>query len=190
MHTLYVGLDAPSGSLHVPLIEIIPKQISSLPENITHFIITSKTTVRLMHSLLPKDGKYLSVGNATSLCLKELGIKDIISAKKECQEGIIEEIKKLSLEDPHFYYPHSSLARPALIKYLDEMGYRYTQEIAYETHFKAPFQQIDFSTISDIHFSSPSTVDAFFHFFGKPQEHIRIHAIGPVTQERIQQLKT
>ncbi len=189
MHALYVGLDAPPNALHIPLIEIVPKKLSLLSDEITHIIITSKTTVHLHHELLPKDTMYFSVGKATSACLKKYGITNVSQALNECQEGIIEEIEKHKLNAPSFYYPHSSLSRPILKEYLDKKGYRYTEEIAYETHFKPPSQEIDFSSISAIYFTSPSTVDAFFHFFGKPLEHISLHPIGPITSERIQILQ-
>jgi len=57
----------------------------------------------------------------------------------------------------------------------------------YETHFKAPESTPDFTNIRDIYFTSPSTVDAFFHFFGKPAGHIKLHAIGHVTEQHLRE---
>lgn len=188
---MYTGLEAPNRTdaevIHLPLITILPKvPIASAFARIneaTHIIVTSKTTVALAKEHFQNAEKiYISVGSATTAHLKAIGIKNIMTAKNECQEGIIELLEELALTNPTFFWPHSSLSRPILSDYFKEKNYPLIECHLYDTHFAAPQQRIDLATIDEIHFTSPSCVQAFFHHFGPPPAHISLHCKGSVTK--------
>lgn len=187
---LYVGLEAPSGDnvLHVPLIKIVSKTTIALPQETTHIIVTSKTTVALCASSFANQTlPFIAVGAATARALTNLGIHNILTASNECQEGIIELIENCKFVQPHFFWPHSSLSRPILKEYLSKKGYAFTECDLYDTYFIEPQEPVDLQTITQIHFTSPSCVDAFFAYFGAPPLHIELHTIGPVTKAHLNQ---
>ncbi len=189
---LHVGLEAPKRDdafvTHLPLIEIVPKVGPDLlrMQEATHIIVTSKTTVSLIKEHLIQTGaQFISVGSATTESLMSLGIKNVLTTPNECQEGAIELIDSLTFDDPFFFWPRSSLARPLLERYFEEKGFRYIACEVYNTLFKAPDRDISLQEFDEIHFTSPSTVDAFFHFFGRPPEGIDLKTKGHVTQSRL-----
>ncbi len=190
---LYTGLDAPISSdtnvIHTPLIQIVPKDVSEIAlafekaKSATHIIITSKTATTLssphLKSLINKQ--FISVGAATTCSLQNLGITNILTASNECQEGIIELLETLALTNPFFFWPHSALSRPIISEYFKQKAYPFIEYVLYNTVFKAPAFALNFEQIDEIHFPSSSSVDAFFHFFGAPPKHAKLHTKGPVT---------
>ena len=190
MVRLYVGLEAPSGDdvLHVPLIKIVPKSNvdCNIPQETTHIIVTSKTTVAICTSIFAKQSlPFISVGRSTTLALTALGISNVLTASNECQEGIIQLIDAGQFTQPHFFWPHSSLSRPTLKKYFLKKGYAFTECTLYDTVFTEPTISVDLQKITQIHFTSPSTVDAYFQYFGAPPSHVKLHTIGPVTKAHL-----
>lgn len=189
---LYVGLDAPMRSnvkvIHCPLIEVIPRPkdspdikdaLAKLPE-VTHVIVTSKTAATCLLELNIDPSKvFLSVGRKTSDAL--YWTKNVLTAQRECQEGICELIEELKLSSPLFFWGHSHIAR----SFITEQLHPLIECVLYETHYKAPARPIDMNTIDEIHFSSPSSVDAFFHFFGTPPSHIVLHSRGDETKKAL-----
>ncbi|MBS0635766.1 MAG: uroporphyrinogen-III synthase [Verrucomicrobia bacterium] len=185
---VHIGLEAPSESIHLPLIAIQPLEPVTLIDA-THVIVTSKTTVRLAKEPFQKcSSTFISVGAQTTASLKQIGIQNILTATNECQEGIIELLENLNLTKPTFFWAHSALSRPILRDYFVQKNYPCTEHILYNTVFVEPQVAVDFDAITDIHFSSPSCVDAFFHFYGKPPSHIRLHAKGPVTEAKLRNM--
>lgn len=195
-YALYVGLDAPKrhdvNVIHIPLIKIAPKPPHELKTQFeklnkaTHIIVTSKSTVAIAkeHFQL-HPAQFISVGSATTKQLLAIGIQNILTAKNECQEGIIQLIEELQPKSPFFFWPHSSLSRPILSQYFTQKNYSYIECSLYDTHFLTPEVNIDLQTINEIHFTSPSTVEAFFAHFGRPPAHITLHTIGPITKDRL-----
>ena len=193
IRALYVGLQAPNRQdanvIHLPLIETIVRKDAyahfSELDKATHIIMTSKTTVSLSQEHLQNiKVPIISVGKETTKSLKSF-TDNILTAENECQEGIIALIEKLNINDPLFFWPHSALSRPNLVEYFEKKGYRFIEFSLYDTHFKAPEKVIDLETVDEIHFSSPSTVDAFYHFFGPPPKHCRLYTKGHVTQKQL-----
>ncbi len=187
--TLYVGLSAPKGSIHLPLIQTLPRNDCTFEdlEKASHIIVTSKTTCHYAKEHFQGCQKpFISVGASTTNALQQLGAKTILTAKDECQEGIIELIKDLDLKSPFFFWPHSNLSRPILKTYFETQNIRYSDCILYDTLYQPPREPIDFHSIDEIHFSSPSCVDAFFHFFGPPLQHITLRCKGRITENHLQ----
>lgn len=188
---LYVGLEAPKQSdvrvVHLPLITIAPspklESCFARIDEATHIIVTSKTTVALAKKYFQNAKKiYISVGSATTTHLEAIGIKNIITAKNECQEGIIELLEELAIANPTFFWPHSSLSRPIINHYCREKNYPLIECHLYDTHFVTPKEPVNLETIHEIHFTSPSCVQAFFHHFGSPPNNISLHCKGAVTK--------
>ncbi len=207
--TLFTGLDpaffdlGPS-FLHVPLIEIVPRPLENKDSqnmfshlrDFTHLIFTSKNSVRIFCEYLGKVGKdlehikhlqILSIGKRTTLSLQQEGIKASMTSTQESQEGIIELLSTLSLENAYLLLPRSAIARPNLTHYLVEQGIHHFHCDLYDTIYKEPDQQIPFDEVSEIVFTSPSTVNAFFSFFPHVPSHIQIKCIGSVTQHALNQ---
>lgn len=185
---LYTGLDAPTSLekriLHVPLIQTTALN-TPLPdlEAFTHFIFTSKTAVRIMCERADIRHKpILSVGKKTTLELERYGCKTIFTAANECQEGIMDEISKLSHPNPNFFWPHSRLSRPNLQQFLEQKKLRHTTHILYDTTPRPPEVPIDLSKIDEIFFSSPSTIDAYISLFGPINPSKRIYCQAAITE--------
>jgi hydroxymethylbilane synthase len=195
---LYFGPDLPSHEFrdrwlhHYPLI-----RIEKLPPNpeaykqwgkASHVIFTSKNTVKttlnhLKELNIPaeslKEKTVLAIGQATSAIIPFY--KELIIAKTETQEGIIELLSPRA----YYFYPHSALSRPLL-----------DQALSLHPHvsFAAyTISQDPLTPIPDLHsypeaiFSSPSTVEAFFTRNPKVPDSLRLTAIGPVTQAALKQ---
>lgn len=190
---LYVGLDAPARDdahiIHCPLIEIVAiDSLHLLPlDSITHVIVTSKSAIPYLQPLPIWHKSFISVGQATTRALQLAGATKISTAQNECQEGIIELIDRLAPHLPSFFWGHSSLSRPHIANYLQQKGYPLINSILYETRFKEPTLSLPLTSIDEIHFSSSSTVDAFFHFFGPPPKNILLHTQGAITQKCLEQ---
>ena len=199
---LYVGLEAGTRDdvkvIHLPLIQIIPRPHSETASafaklhEATHIIMTSKSAVQCSKEHLlndsVKDKQYICVGKATAGALQNLGIQNIATAENECQEGIIELIDAQELKNSLFFWAHSSRSRPILKNYFEKKGYAYIECLLYDTQFIFPETQLELQKVDEIHFTSPSCVEAFFHFFGPPPKHIKLHTKGHVTQSYLDSL--
>jgi len=193
---LYVGLEAPRRDdvcvIHCPLIEVVPKRGRELKDisRASHVIVTSKTAVACIKEERVWDKAFISVGKATTGALLRAGARCVETAVNECQEGIIELLETMQFENPLFFWGHSSRSRPLILDYLHEKGYRLISCVLYETHFKEPEQALALETVDEIHFTSPSTVEAFFHFFGPPPKRATLHTQGPITQKCLSSLSS
>lgn len=189
---LYVGLKTPKNDLlrryiHAPLIKIVPKEIDMVPDvsSFTHFIFTSKSGVDLFFKLIPpeiiKNKFIISVGRKTTQSLNHQGLEVHLTAKNECSEGIVNELKSLDLKDAKVFWPHSALSRSVISDYLENEGVSFQEWILYDTHFNELSVMPDLGGIDEIFFTSPSTVDAFMHFYKELPVHITLTPIGSVT---------
>lgn len=193
---LYLGLHPPKLEdvrvIHCPLIEIVPrpKESSDIAKalkelsKVTHFIVTSQSAAAALLKLGPDRSKsYLSVGKATTKALHS--VEHILTAKEECQEGIIKLIESLE-NGPHFFFwGHSSRSRSTLHDYLVAKSHPYVACILYETRLKAPQFEIDLDEIDEVYFSSSSTVEAFFHYFGAPPNRLELYCQGSETKKTL-----
>lgn len=184
---LYLGLEMPSyidkKVVHCPLIDTVPLE-PDFPDlhRFTHVLLTSKMAVQYFMKQVgdARHMQFISVGKKTTEALHSYGCYNVLTAEDECQEGVIALISKLS--DPCIFWPHSSRSRNLLHEYCS-----YSVPL-YQTHFKKPID-VDFDAIDEIYFSSPSTVDAFFHFFGPPPEGKILLTQGKITQAYLQEVQ-
>jgi uroporphyrinogen-III synthase len=199
---LYTGLDpsncqAVGEIVHSPFIQIIPKPLDDVVLRafknfslFTHLIITSKSTIPILKQFLSslglekawKEKIHLAVGKVTAVGLAKQGINKIMVPSIETAEGIVEEMKKLDLSHAHVFFPHSSLSRPVIHKFLHDSNTSFHAVPLYETHFCTP--EVDINLFDEVIFTSPSTVNAYFEKFGCFEKKITFTCIGPVTKAR------
>ncbi len=204
---LYLGLDPSHWQtehelIHAPIIETIPFPYDSEPvlrmlENFsrfTHFIFTSKTTVRYFleaiafHNLSPSvlNTKHvISIGKATQKSLRDQGI-DSCNPIIATQEGIIVYLEKLDIRRCHLCIPRSSLARKVLDVYLKKRQIPFFAFSLYETRMKLIAKNINIDEFDEIIFTSPSTVDAFFTQFLSIPGKFFLRSIGPITEKHLE----
>lgn len=195
---LYVGLTCPEHAVHCPLIKIVPRTFEELAEayeelgEYSHVIFTSKSTVRIFFDYLAKLGKkithqqLIAVGKATAREIEKYDEKIAVIAQEESAEGLIAELQHLILE--YVFWPHSSLSRPLIEHHLLENGIKYKACVFYDTLYREPSPLPNLKEIHEIVFTSPSTIDAFIHFFGEIPEDKVLTTIGPVTRAYLQKL--
>lgn len=189
---LYVGLEAPKRDdvniIHCPLIHVIPLNTHEVQEaftklpDVSHIIVTSKTAVSCLQHIAPLEKVFLSVGKATTSTLERMGAKEILTATNECQEGVITLIENLTNKPSHLFWGHSSLSRPLLRNYCEEKHLPLIECVLYQTLFSEPKMALALDAIDEIYFTSPSTVESFFHFFGPPPKQALLHTQGEVTK--------
>ena len=185
--TLYLGIDpqffkSDNHVIHYPVIKLIPREVKEVIQPFTYCLLTSKNSLQFLKKHLDvKDLKCISIGPSTSQSLKEEGVVPFLECTIHTQEGMIEEIGKLSKKSS-FLYPRSSRARPLLASFLEKEGYSYQVLDLYDTILQKPDRKISLVEIDEIVFTSPSTVDGFFEIFPQVPERIRVTFQGVVTE--------
>jgi len=206
---LYLGTDPetfvsplPGATIiHYPLIQIRPKDaqtpsLQDLYANInsyTHLLFTSKYGVQVFFAHLstlkispPTNKEWIAIGKRTASFLEKEGITPSFVAQEECQEGVISLLQTLSLSQSRLLIPKSSLSRSVLYNFLKDNEIDHTSIDIYDTQFfrNDPLPSLD--SIDLFVFTSPSTVRAFIHFFGKLPPKEQCYSIGPITQHEIE----
>lgn len=205
---LYLGLDLPEKPvkglqfLHMPLIRIHlrppsdPEIIDSFHRiaDYTHFLFTSKSAVHAFFKNLssfrckPKDweGKtFICVGQQTARVLKAYKVHQPLIASTETAEGMVSLIESLPLDNVYFFWPHSALSRPILSNFLKRKQLRFKECVLYDTIMNPAVRPINLEGVDEIHFTSPSTVEAFKKLFGALPKNKILRAIGPITEEHL-----
>lgn len=191
MSVLYLGIDAPQGVFHYPVIRT--QKIESLElrgalaiqDRFTHLIFTSKNGVRYWHeSGGAFSGIAIAIGHATAKELFQLGISSMIPSNAT-QEGVIALLETMSLENSLLFYPRSKLARPHLANYLQKRSISTCMFDLYDTVCQKLEPVPNLDLFDEIVFTSPSTVDGFLRIFGKLPRDKKLTAIGPVTYQAI-----
>lgn len=208
---LYLGSDpsqfrcthAQSVVVHYPVIEIAPRDLSLIRAyeqwaSYTHIIVTSKNAVWVLfaqlaalgiHPLCPAK-TWIAVGNVTAEHLKRRGAMQIEVASLETQEGIVDLLKTLDLEEASLFIPHSSLARSVLEDSVRSAGIPYVASAIYDTLFIAKEPRPHWKDFDEVVFTSPSTVQGFFAAFGcLPEENI-CSALGPITAKALRETRS
>ena len=129
----------------------------------------------------------LAVGEATKRRIEEQGYSVLAAPKEETAEGLISALDQLELKDAFFFWPHSALSRPLLTDYFAERKVRFCACAVYDTKFQLPGPLPPLEEIDEIIFTSPSTVHAFLHYFGKLPKGKKLTPIGPVTKKTLMQ---
>jgi uroporphyrinogen-III synthase len=192
--------------VHYPVIRIEPRKIderqvaqayADLPAY-THVLFTSKNAVRIFFdhlSLLQYDKgqlhhkTFIAIGSATSFALKQYARAPDLTAQQETQEGLIDLLKQCFLDDAYILVPRSSLSRPSLLAFLRSRKIRHRAFDLYDTVIQRLEPIPDLNCIDEIVFTSPSTVKGFRYIFHNLPKNKQLHAIGPVTEKALNNLK-
>jgi uroporphyrinogen-III synthase len=174
--------------IHYPVIKIVPRS-SNHPElqealrdlhAYTHLIFTSKNTVAVLISQIGasvlQSKCIIALGKVTTAALLSHNVPVAAVASEETQEGVIETLKALDLNDAYLFVPRS-----ALTDFLKEKGIRHRICDLYDTvtNHGEPLPRP--SEYDEIVFTSPSTVQAFKEIFGSLPRDKKLIAIGPIT---------
>jgi len=204
---LYLGLRPPldlrlSNVLHYPVIRIEPrccsmvrKAYSQLPK-VTHLIFTSRTAVTIFFKHLTSmkyslDNKtFLAIGPSTARVIQEQGSFAVSIAPQHTAEGIVDVLKNSSLDDAVLFWPHSSKARRVIPNHLQERGVCFIECDLYDAVLQQPQPIPDISSIEEIIFTSPSTIDGFLAAFGDLPSDKKLTCIGPITRNKLEDVQT
>ena len=195
---LYLGTDPMqyqgNGHLiHYPVIKIVPRfleqQVFAELDAFTHVIFTSKNAVKVLFEYIKPEilaGKTLiAIGSVTASHLCRMDLPPQFVAEEETQEGIVQLLKTIPLENTYFFLPRSSLSRPVLVDYFKERGVRFLTCDLYDTVTQILEPKPDLDAVDEIIFTSPSTVHAFIEIFGDLPKNKKLTAIGPVTERAL-----
>lgn len=197
---LYLGLAPPLPQdgemiLHHPLIKVIPQPfehplIQHFFHNLssaTHILFTSQSAVSLFFEHLERlekkleFKKILSVGKSTTKLIEKKGFSVDYTSISETQEGIIEILKGLPLSPQDFFlWPRSALARPLIKIFFSNTPCKLLDISFYDIQFNLE-KKLLIENFDEIHFTSPSTVDAFVKLYGRIPTDKTLRSIGPIT---------
>jgi len=130
-----------------------------------------------------KGIKIAAIGSSTANKLKEYGIIADLIPKKECSDGLINELKKIIEPSTKILLPRSDIADKGLADGLKRLGAKIYPVVVYRNVMPKNLPELDLNFFDEIIFSSPSTVRNFIKRYGKPPERIKIRTIGPVTEK-------
>jgi uroporphyrinogen-III synthase len=151
----------------------------------THFLFTSRSAVKHWFSLSSVKSQVLAqvlaVGPGTAAALQERGI-EAIAATQATQEGMVELLKTMDLENAFIFWPRSALARPVIEDFLKKIKVPFYALDLYETKWQRPEPVPNLEDFDEIVFTSPTTVDAFLKIFGAIPKDKKLTPIGPVTE--------
>jgi len=177
---LYLGLDPSAHILrgevtHCPLIEIVPLRPEIPRGRYSHILFTSKTAVDLFDQ--PIEWPAIAVGERTAERLRRKGIQPVRVAEDESSEGVVEILDGVE----HLLWPHSRLSRRVIPNYCEKTGIELTEVELYTTQRRA-ISPPDLEQFDEIAFTSPSTVNAFFHYFDQIPPEVEVWTQGAVTR--------
>jgi uroporphyrinogen-III synthase len=203
--TLYLGTSLPKnleekGAIHYPVLKLIPKLLGEVEDLLSHLsdfsyvLFTSKNAVQIFFTFCEKlsihpnsclEKRCLSIGPSTTKALREKNIDPIQEATICTQEGMWQMIERdFCLKKGRFLYPRSSLARPFLLSQFYHFQIDCTPLDLYDVAFQKPRDLPPWEEIEKIIFTSPSTIEGFFHFFPKKiPSHIQVVFQGPITEQ-------
>lgn len=198
--TLYLGTDPTQYSaehlIHYPVIKIVPrsadhpeiKQAFAEMAEYTHLIFTSKNAVKVFFALYGsvenlKEKTVIAIGAVTASYLSAYGLPPDYVSTEETQEGVVNLLQTLPLENAYIFLPRSSLSRPVLTAFFTASNIRFRACDLYDTVSQVIYPLPDLEQVDEIVFTSPSTVKAFVEIFGALPRNKKCLAIGPITNQ-------
>lgn len=191
--------------IHYPVIQIVPKSPFA-PElmlayddlkEYTHLIFTSKNAVQIFFRHLSElnlsnailtDKTLIAIGAVTAAHLKAQGTPASHIAQQESQEGLVQLLNQLDIEDSYFFLPRSALSRPVLIQYFIQREIRFQACDLYDTKTFKSAPAPELKEIDEIVFTSPSTVKGFIEIYGGLPQGKKLLAIGPITENALREI--
>jgi len=184
--------------IHLPLIKIAPlasyRKFDTHLKNVGGFdwlVFTSRYGVKYFFERLQAiglDSRCLSgvqiaaIGNSTKGVLLERGIHPELVPKEESSAGLLNEFKKINLENKKIFLPRSDLSDKGLTDGVKKMGARVTASIAYRNEMPGDLPDLELESFDEIIFTSPSGVRNFMKRYGPVPATIKVSCIGEVTR--------
>lgn len=202
---LVVGPSVPEGLkrdpslhlIHAPFITLSPLPVA--PEllgkiqDASGLILTSKHGARFfaeaLHPTTLPPIPIFCVGLSTAATAKRLFPgHELAVATTQTQEGVVNLLLNHPRRPGPLFWPRSSHARRALPEALAQAALPLIEVVLYTPVPARPPCSLD--QVDTVFFTCPSSVDAFFSTVTRDEwRHLAFHAIGPVTQKRLDTLK-
>lgn len=184
--------------IHYPVIKIIPRS-SRHPEiqraygdlnRYTHLLFTSKNAVQIFFELLKTSEQLTSkiviaIGEITAKYLSARRLPPQFVSSQETQEGVVELLKGMNLEGAYFFMPRSSRSRLVLTNFFKERGILCLACDFYDTVEQELAPRPDLTSVDEIIFTSPSTVEGFLKIYGTLPQTKKLLAIGQITRQSL-----
>lgn len=189
-----LGLEKTEDALHVPLIQIKYKdrsvaEVASFFDDLAQYtalVFTSPRAVDAFVRIAPiPEVPLFSVGKKTTERLLAEGKYTIHTAKEENQEGVLHTLLLTDFTDAYIGLPCSSKARASLSIGLGYRGIRHQVGPLYDTLLHPEQKLPDLLAISELVFTSPSTVDAFARMHAAIPDHITCVVQGLSTKSHL-----
>ena len=189
-----------------PVVEIKPLasyvSLDRIIKQIDRFdwvIFTSQNGVRFFNTRLAfqkkdwrilQDIKLAAIGPRTAAAIKAFGIRVDSEARTFCQEGLLEQFRKIKVKGKSIALVRAQEARDILPQGLKKMGAAVTLAPAYRTVAKSsPKAAVGFlADFDSISFTSSSCVQGFFNIFSTKaiksrKNKFKVASIGPITSK-------
>lgn len=191
--TLHTGLRRPKNpnAIHCPLIETtLNASAAPPPPESTHLLFTSRSAVNYFHKLgFYLEGQVIAIGEGTAEELFNHGKSIDYLSSVATAEGVVNLLAEMDLRGAHIYWPHAEKSRRVIPDFLQAAQIPFTETRLYRTDPVKLKPLIDFDRIDEIHFTSPSTINAYLHHFGFFPQGIVLSAIGSITQRALQSVE-
>ena len=189
---------------HVPMIEIKPaRSFKALDAAIRRmdeydgFLFTSrhavlyfldrlKKKIKSVEALRPKI--IVAIGKTTAEALKSFGLDAQCMPEEETAESMVKLLRNFPVKGKRFLIPRSDLARDLLVDELRKRG-ALVEPVTVYRNICPEIKKQDLGRIDEIVFTSPSTVKNFLKIHQDIPAHIKVWAIGPVTQAQLETSK-
>ncbi len=179
--------------IHLPIIElkqnIFSSEVIDTFKMFDYVIVTSKSTVRFFvkpHQInLKRSVEYISIGEKTSDALKKMGVYPSYQATDSSQEGLVDLLDKLQIQNKKILLPRSNLGRNKVDQFLNEKKIPFLVIHPYETQLSKNFQKISLDHFHAIFFSSSSCIHFFFKVYLMIPSDITIIVMGKPTMNTL-----
>ncbi|MBP5482625.1 MAG: hydroxymethylbilane synthase [Paludibacteraceae bacterium] len=158
-----------------------------------YILFTSRNGVRYFTEQLSaddlsllKEAKVISVGQATTRSLNDLGITPVYESESASAKGIVAYFERNGLSGKRILLPRSAIGIAALPLELRRLGNEVTDLPIYKTETDPESEVVkDLSVYNEILFSSPSGVRAFMERYGGLPNDVPLTSIGETTAKEI-----
>lgn len=188
--------------IHLPMIKIRKAKLGAeKQQKLFHelafsdvILLTSRFGVHYFFKLLQKkkynitllkSKQWIVIGAETAAALHQHGIEPAFVANEESSEGLVKELKeRFPLRDKKILFPRSSLPNPYLKEKLTALGNRVEEVTVYE-NVKPPKRKLPEDGITQVIFTSPSTVRNFLKDYKRIPSHWKVLSKGTFTQRTL-----
>lgn len=207
MKTLYTGLVCKNDNyIHTPLIEIveindnlelknlIEKWYLDSSQEFDYLLFTSRYSVKYFKKNFSfeninhpnKNKKVVSIGDTTSLALKDAGFTNFFQVEKDDSFGVIDWFNRQ--KKGRVLIPRSNLALDIIPNGLKNLGFEVFSAVAYKNQLPQKITKVDLSQIDQIIFTSPSTIDNFIEIYGFLPMDKCLKTRGIITEQHLNEL--